>query len=267
MGAGGGLEEWAAGSGRRRPGSWSRGYLRFAFYGRVSTEDWQDLASSLVRQREQAGALVRGHGSIVAEFFDVGQSRSVAWARRPQAAVLVAQLADPGPGLEGHRDQGVRAGVLRRSVRADGPVVRALRGPAVAAGGRRAGRLQLRAGRANHDGARAIVQAGDRSYQHPGADRNGGPDAESGPVPRRPAAVRVSARGCRAAPEQGPRRLGPPRASARARPGDRTGCAWMFTQRLAGHSMAWIARALNDAGVPCPSAADPGRNPHRAGTA
>jgi len=41
----------------------------------------------------------------------------------------------------------------------------------------------------------------------------------------------------------------------------------MFTQRLAGHSMAWIARALNDAGVPCPSAADPGRNPHRAGTA
>jgi len=42
---------------------------------------------------------------------------------------------------------------------------------------------------------------------------------------------------------------------------------WMFTQRLAGHSMARIARALNDAGVPCPSAADPGRNPHRAGTA
>ena len=42
---------------------------------------------------------------------------------------------------------------------------------------------------------------------------------------------------------------------------------WMFTQRLAGHSMARIARALNDAGVPCPSAADPARNPHRAGTA
>ena len=29
--------------------------------------------------------------------------------------------------------------------------------------------------------------------------------------------------------------------------------------------MARIARALNEAGVPCPSAADPGRNPHRAG--
>jgi hypothetical protein len=42
---------------------------------------------------------------------------------------------------------------------------------------------------------------------------------------------------------------------------------WMFAQRLAGHSLARITRALNDAGVPCPSAADPKRNPHRAGTA
>ena len=38
---------------------------------------------------------------------------------------------------------------------------------------------------------------------------------------------------------------------------------WMFAQRLAGHSAARIARALNEAGVPCPSAADPARNPHR----
>src|SRR3984957_19976766 len=42
--------------------------------------------------------------------------------------------------------------------------------------------------------------------------------------------------------------------------------SWMFAQRLAGHSAARIARALNDAGVPCPSAADPERNPHRTGT-
>jgi site-specific DNA recombinase len=40
---------------------------------------------------------------------------------------------------------------------------------------------------------------------------------------------------------------------------------WMFAQRLAGHSAARITRALNDAGVPCPSAADPARNPHRTG--
>jgi hypothetical protein len=40
---------------------------------------------------------------------------------------------------------------------------------------------------------------------------------------------------------------------------------WIFAQRLAGHSVARIARALNEAGIPCPSAADPGRNPHRSG--
>jgi site-specific DNA recombinase len=41
---------------------------------------------------------------------------------------------------------------------------------------------------------------------------------------------------------------------------------WIFAERLAGHSIARIARALNDAGIPCPSAADPKRNPHRTGT-
>jgi site-specific DNA recombinase len=72
-----------------------RGGLRFAFYGRVSTEDHQDPVTSRVRQRDQAGALVAGHGRIVAEFFDVGQSRVLPWPRRPQAAALLAAMADP----------------------------------------------------------------------------------------------------------------------------------------------------------------------------
>jgi site-specific DNA recombinase len=37
----------------------------------------------------------------------------------------------------------------------------------------------------------------------------------------------------------------------------------MFAQRLAGHSVAGIARALNDSGITCPSGVDPGRNRHR----
>src|SRR5689334_13473159 len=81
----GGLVAWAQGSGRRRAGGAVRGGLRFVFYGRVSTEDWQDPVTSRARQREQAVALVRGHGVIVAEFFDAGQSRIAAWGRRPQA--------------------------------------------------------------------------------------------------------------------------------------------------------------------------------------
>src|SRR5260370_40396613 len=82
----GGLVAWAEGSRRWRAGGPARGRLRFAFYGRVSTEDWQDPVTSRARQREQAAALTAGHGLIVAEFFDTGQSRAVAWARRPQAA-------------------------------------------------------------------------------------------------------------------------------------------------------------------------------------
>jgi len=96
----GGLVAWAEGSRRRRAGGAVRGGLRFVFYGRVSTEDWQDPVTSRARQREQAGALIRGHGVIVAEFFDAGQSRTVAWGRRPEAAALVAQLADPGRGWD-----------------------------------------------------------------------------------------------------------------------------------------------------------------------
>jgi hypothetical protein len=94
MTADGGLAAWAEASGRR-PSGRARGSLRFAFYGRVSTEDWQDPVTSRARQREQAGALVRGHGQVVTEFFDEGESRSVAWGRRPQAAARSRRLGRP----------------------------------------------------------------------------------------------------------------------------------------------------------------------------
>ena len=44
--------------------------------------------------------LVAGHGKVVAEFFDSGESRMLPWPRRPQAAALVAALADPGRGWD-----------------------------------------------------------------------------------------------------------------------------------------------------------------------
>jgi site-specific DNA recombinase len=93
--AGDALASWAERSGRRRPAEPSRGALRFAFYGRVSTEDYQDPFTSRARQLGQAAALVAGSGQIVAEFFDAGQSRVLPWARRPQATALLAAMADP----------------------------------------------------------------------------------------------------------------------------------------------------------------------------
>jgi hypothetical protein len=67
---------------------------RFAFYGRVSTEDQQDPEASRNWQRTRARSLIDGHGTIVEEFFDIGTSRSIPWKRRPEAARLLAAMKD-----------------------------------------------------------------------------------------------------------------------------------------------------------------------------
>jgi hypothetical protein len=56
------LGQWADGLGRRQKGKPGRGLLRFAFYGRVSTEEWQDPESSRARQLQQAVSWWPGAG-------------------------------------------------------------------------------------------------------------------------------------------------------------------------------------------------------------
>lgn len=74
---------------------------RFAFYGRVSTEDQQDPASSKQWQMSRATSLIEPHGgTVVAEFFDIGQSRSLPWKRRPEAARLLDAFRDPARGFD-----------------------------------------------------------------------------------------------------------------------------------------------------------------------
>ena len=74
------------------------GRMRFAFYGRVSTEDQQDPEASRGWQIRRARTLIEPHGgAIVEEYFDVGQSRSVPWKRRPEASRLLADVAIRGP--------------------------------------------------------------------------------------------------------------------------------------------------------------------------
>ena len=55
--------------------------LRFAFYGRVSTEDQQDPESSRGWQLSRARLIEPAGGQVVAEFFDIGQCRSLPWQR------------------------------------------------------------------------------------------------------------------------------------------------------------------------------------------
>ncbi len=76
--------------------------MQFAFYGRVSTEDQQDPESSRNWQLTRARQLVDpAGGEIVAEFFDIGQSRSIPWPRRPEAKKVLEFLGDPDRRFDG----------------------------------------------------------------------------------------------------------------------------------------------------------------------
>jgi len=256
------LVAWAEQS--RRAAEPGYGRLGFAFYGRVSTEDWQDPVTSRARQQEQAAALVAGHGAVVAEFFDAGESRTLAWARRPQAAALVAALADPDRGWDaiviGEYERAFYGsqyasmaplfqhyGVRLWMPEAGGPVgVGEDHEQLMLALGLQSKReitrtrIRVRTAMATQTREQGRYLGGRPPYGYRLAD--------AGPHPNKAHA----AWGRRA------HRLEPDPATAPV-------VAWMFTQRLAGYSAARITRALNDAGIPCPSAADPKRNPHRTG--
>ncbi|HVA04763.1 MAG TPA: recombinase family protein [Acidimicrobiales bacterium] len=74
---------------------------RFAFYGRVSTEDQQDPTSSKQWQVSRAQGLIDPHGGVIrAEYFDIGQSRSLPWKRRPEATALLEALKNPARGFD-----------------------------------------------------------------------------------------------------------------------------------------------------------------------
>jgi site-specific DNA recombinase len=262
-----GLLGWAERTGRRPVAGVRRGGLRFAFYGRVSTEDYQDPVTSRARQHDLADALVAGHGRIVAGFFDIGQSRVLPWARRPQAAALVAAMADPdrafdaivvgeyerafygsqyalmaplfehygvqlwmpeAGGLVDFQAEGHEAMMTALGIRSKREITRT--------------RIRVRTAMAAQTREQGRYLGGRPPYGYRLAD--------AGPHPNRAHA----AWGRRA------RRLDTDPDTAPA-------VRWIFEQRLAGHSIARITRALNDAGIPCPSAADPERNAHRSGQA
>ncbi|GAA0917755.1 recombinase family protein [Nonomuraea longicatena] len=75
--------------------------IPFAFWGRVSTEDNQDPASSRNWQLSRSRALIETRGGvIVAEFFDIDKSRSIPPQRRPQAATLLGELRNLNRGFD-----------------------------------------------------------------------------------------------------------------------------------------------------------------------
>ncbi|MEO3763937.1 recombinase family protein [Streptomyces sp. B5E4] len=240
--------------------------LRFAFYGRVSTEDYQDPETSRGWQLLRAQALVAGHGRVTAEFLDVGHSRVLPWPRRPEAARLIDALADPDRTFDAvvigsserafHGSQFAAMAPLfeHHGVRLwlpelGGPVDPGLAGHEELmillgiVSKREIARARLRARTA------MTVQAREQGRYLGGRPPYGYRLTDAGPHPNRAWARR----GARA------QRL-------EADPTTAPVVSWMFAQRRAGKSQARIARALNNAAVPCPSASDPERNAHRSGS-
>jgi hypothetical protein len=203
----------------------------------------------------------------VVEFFDVGQSRTVAWARRQEAGALVAALTD--------LDRGWGAIVIGEYERAFYGSQYALMAPLFEHYGvqlwmpEAGGRVDFAS---EHDertmtvlglsSKREVTRTSIRvrtamavQTREQGRYLGGRPPygyrlADAGPHPNKMHA----SWGRRA------HRLEPDPETAHV-------VRWMFARRLEGHSAARIARALNEAEIPCPSAADPERNPHRSGAA
>lgn len=79
--------------GRTRSSDESCAVRRFAFYGRCSTEDQQDPATSRSWQLRNASRFVEPlGGQVVEEYFDIGHSRSIPWHRRPESKRLLDML-------------------------------------------------------------------------------------------------------------------------------------------------------------------------------
>jgi DNA invertase Pin-like site-specific DNA recombinase len=263
------LQSWIAGRGRRRrvavPPAVVVPGVRFAFYGRTSTAEFQDPVTSRAWQREVAATLVAGHGTITTEFFDVGVSRRVSWERRPQAAALLERAQNPdrlfdavvvGEFERAFTDRQVeqvarllqRDGVLVWLPEAGGPVdldapTHRMLMQVLAA------QSQREVVRSRHRTMAAMTaQTIEQGRFLGGRPPYGYRLVDAGPHPNQ--AHAGWGRRCH--------RLAPDPVTAPQ-------VQWMFAERLAGRSVAGIARELNERGVPCPSAADPERNRHRGG--
>ncbi|GGQ84005.1 hypothetical protein GCM10010166_62800 [Couchioplanes caeruleus subsp. azureus] len=238
----------------------------FAFYGRISTVDYQDRGSSRHWQLTAATELIAGHGHIAVEYFDVGVSRRTAWPDRPEAARLLNDLCGTNRAFDAlvvgeyerafqgqQLDQLIpllcRHGIALWMPETYGPIDCDIP--------RQLALLDLLGVRSQREVAKAryrVVAAMRAQTELQGRHLVGRPPygyrlVDAGPHPNR----------AHAAWGRRLHRLEPdPCTAATVR--------WIFAQRLAGRSVARIARQLNERRVPCPSRADRRRNPHRSGT-
>jgi DNA invertase Pin-like site-specific DNA recombinase len=243
------------------PGS---GVLRFAFYGRISTSEYQDPVSSRAWQVETAQRLVAGRGRIAVEFFDPGASRSLPWSKRPQAAALLAAAAEHDRAFDA-----VVVGEFERAFAGGGEARRIIetlqrlgiplwlpeaQGPVdLDEPDHRALLMML-----GHQSQREVLRTRFRvrtamaaQVREQGRHQGGRPPygyqlVDAGPHPNQ---IQASWGRRRHRLEVGP--VTAPQVR------------WIFARRLAGMSAAGIARELNERQIQSPGVYDRVRNPHR----
>ncbi|GAC1379045.1 MAG: recombinase family protein [Marmoricola sp.] len=239
---------------------------RLAFYGRCSTEDNQDPETSRLWQLEKARsliALVDPEAEIVAEFFDIGHSRSLPWKRRPAAQRLLAELENSarewdaivvGEGKRcwfGAQFTDVSPIVTNRGVDIYVPELGGRYDPRnsshytlmTVTGG-----MSLAERQSVQDRVRTAMQV---QVQQEGRFQGGRPPYGYLAVPYAPHPnSRKAAEGFRL------KRLEPDPVTSPV-------VQRIFHEVLEGASLREIARGLNAEGIACPSAHDPARNPHR----
>ncbi|MGW9205648.1 recombinase family protein [Embleya sp. NPDC055664] len=240
----------------------------FAFAGRVSTEDQQDPDASRNWQLGRAQALIEPTGGrVVAEYFDIGESRSLPWKRRPRAAALLQALKEPDRGFDavvigepqrafyGNQYSLTHPVFVHYGVELWVPEVGGPIDPASEAhdmimsvfGGMSKGersRIQLRVRAAM--AAQARIEGRFLGGRPPYGYRL----VDAGPHPH-PAKAAEGRRLHRLEPD----------------PDTAPVVVWIFTEYLAGRGMYAIAEDLTRSEIPCPSAHDRARNPHRSGEA
>src|SRR5690625_2484443 len=265
-----GLQRWISRS-RRKDGRSRRvdppPGVRFAFYGRTSTVGFQDRDSSRGWQREAAEEVIADYGGIVAEFFDAGCSRQVAWEQRPRAAALLAAAAankrpfdavvvgEYERAFAGRQFEEVVTRLARYGVRVWLPEAG---GPVDLADPEHAVLMRVLGAQSQREVLRCryrVLAAMRAQTCEQGRYLGGRPPygyrlVDAGPHPNK-------------AHAKWGRRL----RRLDVDPVRAIHVRWIFAERLAGRSLAGIARRLNERGVPCPSGADRERNAHRPGQA
>lgn len=241
--------------------------LRFAFYGRTSTAEFQDPVTSRAWQREMAESVISGHGVISGEFFDVGSSRRVPWVRRPRAAALLEQARGANRGFDAvvvgeseraFTDRQLHEVAALLAVQGLAVWLPEVGGPVDLTDPNHRVLMQVLAAQSQREVVRSrhrTLAAMTAQVVEQGRFLGGRPPygyrlVDAGPHPNRAHAAWGRRR----------QRLDPDPVTARH-------VRWIFAERLAGRSMAGIARELNERRVLCPSGADPGRNRHRSGQA